>query len=107
MTSDMGGLYRIAEALKTLGLQANPQYLAFQTEQLQVERDRAAERLELDRRALAIQYAKDTVKIDFRTDKEPNPPPEYERVLETARAYYTFLLHGPSGVQDESNGGAS
>ena len=97
MTSDMGGLYRIADALAASNYLESPEFMALQ----KVDRDIAKDRLELDRRALAIQYAKDTVRLDFRTDKDPNPPPEHERVLETARAYYAFLTDGPSGVQDE------
>jgi hypothetical protein len=92
----MGGLYRIADALKALNGLENPEYMALQALDAQLHR----ERLELDRRALAIQYAKDAARIDFRTDKDPNPPPEHERVLEAARAYYAFLSDGPS-VQDE------
>lgn len=94
--SDMGGLYKIAEVLKASNYLQNPEFMALQA----TDRELGRERLELDRRALAIQYAKDTVKIDFRTDKDPNPPPEHERVLATARAYYAFLSDGPSGVQD-------
>ena len=98
MTSDMGGLYRIADALKAL---TNPEYLEFQAERLQFERATAGERIELDRRALAIQFAQKTVEFDFRTDKDPNPPPEHERVLKTAEVYHDFLVRGSSGVQDE------
>ena len=96
MTSDMGGIYRIADALKADTLQANPEIVELQ----KLDRAISKERLELDRRALAIQYAKDTARLDFRTDKDPNPPPQHERVLEAAEAYYGFLLHGPSGAQD-------
>lgn len=92
MTSDMGGLYKIAEALRS-----NPEQLERDDKQLEL----TAQRLELDRRALAIQYAKDTVSLDFRTDKDPNPPPEYQRVLETARAYYAFLIDGPSTDREQ------
>lgn len=87
MTNDMGGFYRIADALSAANFLKSPEFMALQ----KADRETAKERLELDRRALAIQYAKDTVKIDFRTDKDPNSPPEHERVLETARAYYAFL----------------
>lgn len=99
MTSDMGGLYRIAEALKASNFLANPEYMALQALDVEIRQ----ERLELDRRALAIQYAKDTIKIDFRTNTDPDRPAEHERVLETARAYYAFLADGPS-VQDEVRG---
>lgn len=96
MTSDMGGLYRIAQALNASNYLESPEFMALQT----LDRKLGEDRLELDRRALAIQYAKDTVEFDFRTDKDPDPPPKYERVLESARAYYAFLTDGPS-VQDE------
>jgi hypothetical protein len=90
----MSGLYRIAEALNASNYLKNPEFMALQA----LDRDIAEKRLELDRRALAIQYAKDTVKIDFRTDKDPNPPPEHERVLEAARAYHDFLTDRPQDV---------
>lgn len=91
MTSDMGGLYRIAEALKASNYLASPEFMALQ----ELDRDIAKERLELDRRALALQYAKDLRRIDFRTDKDPDPPAEQELVLDAARAYYAFLADGP------------
>lgn len=93
--TDMGGFYRIADALRASNFLENPEYMAIQALDVEIRK----ERLELDRRALAIQYAKDTVKFDLRTDKNPNPPPEHEGVLEAARAYYAFLTDGPS-VQD-------
>ena len=95
MSSDMGGLYRIAEALNASNYLESREFMALQA----LDRGTAKERLELDRRALAIQYAKDAARIDFRTDKDPNPPPEHERVLEAAHAYYAFLANGP---QDET-----
>lgn len=96
MSSDLGGLYRIAEALKASNFLASAEYMALQKS----DRELAKQRLELDRRALAIQYAKDAVKFDFRTDKDPNPTPQHELVLEAAEAYYGFLMNGPAGVQD-------
>lgn len=99
MTSDMGGFYRIAEALSDSNFLENPEYMALQAR----DRELTKERIELDRRALAIQYAKDAARLDLRTDKDPNPPPQHEQVLVAARAYYAFLADGPS-VQDEPRG---
>lgn len=52
------------------------------------------ERIELDRRALALREAADSVKFDFKREEEDSRP-VYERVTEAAMYYYDFLCNPP------------
>jgi len=92
--TDMGGVYKIAEAISGASANAPERFELDKRvwdEKLALDR----ERLYLDRRAIALKDAVETVRLTLTKDERP----DHERVLEAARAYYEFLAGG-NGPQD-------
>jgi hypothetical protein len=83
MTSDMGGLYRIAAAID------GPERMKLDREVWRERADLERQRLDLDRRALALREACETVRFDF--TRSEDAPPVHERALAVARIYYDYL----------------
>ncbi len=79
--SDMGGLYRIAEAI-SLGMKLGRE----------IERDQ----MELDRRAIALHEA---IKTVFDSTRSEDGTSLHEKALAVARIYYRYLTEPQDKAQ--------